>query len=581
MGFLQIANSWMIVFPIIVLLYYFFRKKYTKQAVSSTLFWEEAMQETKASPYLQKLQKNLLLLIQLAALLIFVFALMQPYIKKTEVKGEQVIFVLDTSATMLAGDGQTLFELHKKALREVVEQVDGARMTLITTGSQPTIVVRDETSQRAVLEVVEQLEVTYEAAHMEQVIPVVQSLIGETATSVYVWTDALEKTSLPVETEQVEWHVFGQKAELQNVALTKFAAMQKDLKVTALVQIMNETEEAQTVELELLDNTGKSYKEVLKLEPNEPFSHVISDLPVADQLTASIVVEDDYTVDNTWSTSLQKPSMEVLLDPDMHALVQKGFAAVYEQVLFYDEATLAEADDRALIVTNDVEQLDAKQPVLLIGRNDVESKEVLLFANSSSHALFNFSPLENVYVQSLYPPFEDYETIATVGEQPFIQLSTQGDIIVLADMEATDWPLHPSFPLFLWSTVQQLSNQSAYIGTFTPKQSASIVVPAKDWSVYNTDGNLVASFSNSKQFVAPSEPGFYDMKAEDEARQFAVVVDPAERTLVTGEDYTLGKISGEANEEEGQQSFMLWFALLILALLLVEWEVQRRRGFTN
>lgn len=581
MGFGQIVNSWMIVFPIIVLLYYFFRKKYTKQAVSSTLFWEEAMQETKASPYLQKLQKSLLLLLQLAALLLFVFALIQPYINNASVKGQQIILVLDTSATMLAGKEKSLFEQHKESLRKVVDQVDGAKMTLIVTGSQPEIIVRDETSSRALLNEVDKLTVTYEDAHMEQVISVVQSLIGTTSTSVYVWTDALEKTSLPVETEQVEWHVFGQKEELQNVALTKFAAMQHGESVTALVQLMNETEEEQTVKLVLSDSNGQSFEEALKLKANEPLSYVVEDLQLTDKLTAKLEVDDDYEADNVWMTTLQQPAMNVLLDPTMHALVQKGFASVYEPVLFYDDATLAAADERTLVVTNDVEQLGGKQPVLLIGRNDVASEEVQLFANSSNHALFNFSPLEDVYVQSLYPPFDGFQTIATVGDAPFIQLSERGDIVVLADMQATDWPLHPSFPLFIWSTVQQLSNHSTFLGTFSPQQSASIVVPAKEWSIYNTDGELVQSFSNSKQFVAPSKPGFYDMKAEDETRQLAVVVESSERTLVTGEDYTLGSIQSEASEETEQQSFILWIVLLILALLLVEWEVQRRRGFTN
>lgn len=571
----------MVVFPIIVLLYYFFRKKYTKQVVSSTLFWEEAMQETKASPYLQKLQKNWLLLLQLAALLLLVLALMQPYIKKTEVKGQQVIFVLDTSATMLAGKEQSLFEQHKAALRQVVEQADGTPMTLLTTGSQPELLVRAETSSRAVLAALDTVQVTYEAAHMEQVMPVVQSLIGTTATSVYIYTDALHKTKLPVETAQVEWHVFGQNKELNNVALTKFAAMQQGDTITALVQLMNETSEEQTVELAISDQHGKAVKETLKLPPKEQTSHVMSALQLAEQLTASITVADDYAVDNVWATSLQKPSIDVLLDPNMHALVQKGFASVYERVLFYDAATLAETSERALIVTNDVEQLNGDQPVLLIGRSDAESEDVLQFADSSTHALFNFSPLHDVYVQSLYPPFEGYETIATVAEQPFIQLSERGDVIVLADMQATDWPLHPSFPLFLWSAVQQLSNQSAFIGTFTPKQSASIVVPAKEWSIYNADGKLVHTFMNSKQFIAPSAPGFYEMKADDEARQLAVVVDATERTLVKGENYQLGHIQTQGKEEEGQQSFVIWLAFLVLIIVLVEWEVQRRRGFTN
>ncbi|WP_238542748.1 BatA domain-containing protein [Lysinibacillus boronitolerans] len=58
MGFSQIIFSWTAIIPVIVLLYYFFRKKYTDQTVSSTLFWSEIMQETRVSPYLKHLQKK-------------------------------------------------------------------------------------------------------------------------------------------------------------------------------------------------------------------------------------------------------------------------------------------------------------------------------------------------------------------------------------------------------------------------------------------------------------------------------------------------------------------------------------------
>ena len=34
----------------------------------------------------------------------------------------------------------------------------------------------------------------------------------------------------------------------------------------------------------------------------------------------------------------------------------------------------------------------------------------------------------------------------------------------------TDWPLSPTFPLFMWSVKEQLSTGSDYLGTFTPNE---------------------------------------------------------------------------------------------------------------
>jgi hypothetical protein len=581
MGFMQIANSWMIVFPFIVLLYYFFRKKYTKKVVSSTLFWKEAMHETKASPYIKQLQKNILLFLQLAALLLFMLALMNPYIVTEELKGQQVIFVVDTSATMLAGKDEPLFEQHKQQLKRLIEQADGMPMTLITSGSQPQIVVRQEESSRAVIQKLNAVDITYEAAQLPKSIDVVQSFIGQTPTSVYVFTDALEKAALPVDSEFVEWHVYGQTDKLNNVALTKFAAMQQDDFVTALVQITNEMDEAQELKLTITNAQGTLKEEVLVIEPNTTSSHVIADLAPSEALTAVIDLDDDYETDNTWSTLLQASSMEVRLDPAMHALVQKGFASVYDQVIFYNEEELATTDTDGLIVSNQVAYLEKKQPLLLIGRDDVEGKDVQQFAQSSNHPLFNFSALEEIYVQTLYPPFENFETIATVDEEPFIQLSHKGDIVVLADIEETDWPLHPSFPLFLWSAIQQLGSHSQHLGTFNPLQSASIVIPQKDWSIFDADGTFLQTISNGKQFVAPSKPGFYEMTAGEESRYFTVELGLEERSIKQGETYQLGSIAGTSQLEDGHDSLMLWLVVLVIILLFIEWEVQRRSGFTN
>ncbi|WP_341320152.1 BatA and WFA domain-containing protein [Solibacillus sp. FSL H8-0523] len=581
MGFMQIANSWMIVFPLIVLLYYFFRKKYTKKVVSSTLFWEEAMHETKASPYIKRLQKNILLFLQLAALLLFMFALMNPYIATKELKGQQVIFVVDTSATMLAGKDEPLLEQHKRELKRLIEQADGMPMTLITTGSQPQIITRQEESSRAVLQKLNEVDITYETAQLPKSIDVVQSFIGQTATSVYVFTDALEKAALPVDSELVEWHVYGQTDKLNNVALTKFAAMQQEDSVTALVQITNEMDEAQQLKLIISNAQGTVKEEQLVIEPNATTSHVLSDLAPSGALTAMIELGDDYATDNTWSTLLQAPSMEVRLDPAMHALVQKGFTSVYDQVVFYNEEELTSTATDGLIVSNKVAYLEQKQPLLLIGRDDVEGKVVQQFAQSSNHPLFNFSALDEIYIQTLYPPFEDFETIATVDEEPFIQLSNKGDIIVLADIEETDWPLHPSFPLFLWSAIQQIGSHSQHLGTFSPLQSASIVIPQNDWSIFDEDGAFLQTISNGKQFVAPSKPGFYEMTAEEELRYFTVELGLEERSITQGETYQLGSIAGTSQIEDGHNSLMLWLVVLVLVLLFIEWEVQRRRGFTN
>ena len=63
-----------------VLLYYFFRKKYTeKPDFFHTFLAGTVMKETKASPYLQHLQRNALFYLQMLALLLLCSPCLQPF----------------------------------------------------------------------------------------------------------------------------------------------------------------------------------------------------------------------------------------------------------------------------------------------------------------------------------------------------------------------------------------------------------------------------------------------------------------------------------------------------------------------
>src|SRR5690606_35595715 len=108
---------WTAVFPMAVLLYYFFRKKYVTTTISSTLFWETSMRETKVSPYLKNLQRNALFYLQMAALLLLLFILLAPFIPKETVKDSHTVFIVDTSASMSVTDGGlTLLDRSKEKI---------------------------------------------------------------------------------------------------------------------------------------------------------------------------------------------------------------------------------------------------------------------------------------------------------------------------------------------------------------------------------------------------------------------------------------------------------------------------------
>jgi hypothetical protein len=305
-------------------------------------------------------------------------------------------------------------------------------------------------------------------------------------------------------------------------------------------------------------------------------------LPLTAVLSANIQVEDDYAPDNSMVTVVGSGLSQIVIDQQMHQLVQKGFQALNTDVKIVLSNQLGEMASEAMIITNQTELLGKmNSPILLIGRDDEAAVEVNSLVDVSKDPLFAFSSLEDVYVSSIYPAFDQYETIATIGDKPFIQRSPSGDIIILADIQSTDWPLHPSFPLFLWSVQNELMAGTTSLGTFSPNESRAISLVPGDWSIYTADDEYINSFENASQFKAPAEPGLYTVRSQEEEKAFIVQLSAQERSIQEGTSFELGTLESANEEEATKSSLVVWLLLPILGLLVIEWEVQRRRGFAN
>lgn len=537
------------------------------------------MQETKASPYLKHLQKNALLYLQLLALILFVLALMNPFIKTSEIAGEQSIWIVDTSATMLAGE---TFDHHKEEMKSLASELTGQPLTIITTGDEPKTIVRQESDVSAIHKAIDSLEVTFEEEQLIKAIDVAQAYIGETATSIYLFTDSIERGELPISSEHIKWIVKGSSKDLQNVSIKRFAATSIGEEALALIQLKNEADEEKRVELTLQDSQGNVLvEEGVTLKGEEEMTKTFEKLPISQSLFATIQVEDDYVVDNSMVTIIGSGLSQIVVDQQMHQLVQKGFQALNADVKLVPSDQLA-AIKEAMIVTNQSELLGkTKSPLVLIGRDDELSEEVNSLVDVSEDALFAFSNLEDVYVNAIYPGFDGFETIATIGEKPFIQRSSKGDIVILADIQSTDWPLHPSFPLFLWSLQSEMLEGSTSLGTFSPNESRGVSLAARDWSIYSKDDEYISSFEDASHFKAPTKPGLYTARSNEDEKLLIVQLSDNEREIKEGTSFELGTLQSNGEEESSKKSIIIWLLIPILLLLVIEWEVQRRRGFTN
>ena len=585
MGFNQLGFLWTVIFPLAVLLYYFFRKKYAKQNVSSTLFWNEAMKETKASPYLKHLQRNALFYLQMLAMILLVIALLQPFWKTKSLAGEQALFIVDTSATMEVNtNGTSLFEQHKKDMLTLVEQLSGKPLTIITTGNQPEVIARQETNLNEIKNIINDLEVSYEEESMSKSLDFAQSFFHNKATSVYIFTDQLDKQSLPLQYEQVSWNVVGQTKDVRNVSLKRFGATKTNTGISALIQVENQSNKEEVTELTLSNEQTEMVKEKITIPPNETVTLSFNDLKESSLLKANLNIKDHYSLDDSMTVFMQDQLSKVFIDSSLHSLVRTAFQSLDIEVSSIPPEQVGLLKEEGIVVTNQfglMEQLEL--PSFFIGRNDVTPIEVNGVVETLEHPLFSFANLTDIYVNSVYPPIEGYTTIATVGEEPFIQVSPRGDIVVLSDIQMTDWPLSPSFPLFMWSVKEQLSAGNTYLGTFSPneRKALSLGSASNEWELYTMADEYEYSIENGGAFIAPKKPGLYVLRSDEKEKNISVALSQKEKEIQKGATYTLSGQQIESKENFSQHSFVPYLLIVLLLLFVLEWEVQRRRGFTS
>ena len=148
MTFLSPLALWLGLLAVPILILYMLRLRRREVPVSSILLWLLLLRDQQANVPWQKLERNLLLFLQLLALAALVLALARPAVPVPSLVSGSVVVILDGSASMLAEDrpgGESRFEQARAAALDLVADLPGnARMSLVLAGDPPQIVAAAE-----------------------------------------------------------------------------------------------------------------------------------------------------------------------------------------------------------------------------------------------------------------------------------------------------------------------------------------------------------------------------------------------------------------------------------------------------
>jgi len=293
-----------IALPIIVL--YILKTRLRRRPVATLLFWEQIFEEKRQRSLWQNLRRWLSLLLQLVFVSLLVFALADPLWRWQADSGQEVILVVDNSASMQAVEpetGQTRLQLAVDRAASLARGLrQGDQMALVTAGTTVRVVVGMSDFAPAIEEAIHSIQPTDGPTQIGAAIEAARRLADKNdRRRIVVITDTTLGVQNDIESaEDLSWETVG--TSQTNLAITTFQVRRSSVDPVGyalLVEVRNFSDEPASTRLKL--TLGDDLVDVvpIKLDADGVWQTTIDGTSrEGGVLTASLDATDGLSVDN-------------------------------------------------------------------------------------------------------------------------------------------------------------------------------------------------------------------------------------------------------------------------------------------
>ena len=159
-----IALATLALIPVAIIALYFLKLKREPVEVPSTYLWAKTIEDLHVNSLLQRLRRNILLLLQLLAVLIAFLALSRPGYREESQGQDRTVFLIDNSASMQTVDRNEVLSRFEKAKQLILEKIeamsDSDSAMLISFNDHPETVQAFTTDRARLRESLERVAIT-------------------------------------------------------------------------------------------------------------------------------------------------------------------------------------------------------------------------------------------------------------------------------------------------------------------------------------------------------------------------------------------------------------------------------------
>ncbi len=525
--------------PLVVILY-MLRARREPRLVPSVMLWERATRDLVARLPMRKLERNLLLLVQILIIAVIVLALARPSLPLRGFAGDAVALVIDTSASMQATDvPPTRFAAAQQEALAIVGRL-GPRQpaALIAAGVHPRLLVDLTTSRAAVISAIRALRPTDTGAALDEAVALAVSLRSDGRPAVaYLFSDQ------PPEQQGVRWVKVGKGAP--NVAITSARTRVDARGRTQLMLRVDAFGESASRSLTVEVDGRVVSQRTVQVAPGAALVVLVDLSETSGLATARLSGSDALPADDRAVVAVGRdglPQVLVVGDPDPVLDAVLG-AVPTAGVTRMAQATPEEWGRAPVVVLDRVppQMLPPGAYLLLgtLGTNMPVKIEGTIAQQTvrnvvGTHPVMRLVDLRGIRIAGALAVRPEAGVVLAEGDAPVVW-AYEGHgiraVVLPFDLARTDLVTHPTFPVLMANIIDWLAGSS----DVTP--GAAPIVPAGTWAqaeLRDPGGGTTTLTAREGVFALPAldRIGQYRLRTGGWERRWVIsTVDPSESSL--------------------------------------------------
>ncbi|MFQ6052014.1 MAG: VWA domain-containing protein [Candidatus Hydrothermarchaeota archaeon] len=626
----NIANPNALIFLLIwipVIILYLIWQKTKKESFSTLMFFLRSIKERKKKITIKRITHLPLLLLQLFILGLLVLSLANPYTIGAKKKIDEVIFIIDASASMNARDfGETRFEKAKEILFSLLDSIDG-NAGVILAKNNPELIIHPTDNYREVKNAVNSLECKSTKTNIGDAILLANTILEgkKGKKTVYVLSDIsysqlgypLEEAANLLRSNDINVLFLDINNRGKNIGIvgSTVARDPSNLNVFyTFLRIKNYKENSEEIKLNINLDKKLIHTEKIFLKSKEAKSMTYTGSTTLDAhiLRFSIDAEDDFEIDNVAYGVLPEIKMHRVL------LVERKKASPYLRLaleslpnvklsLAYPPVIPSNLDDFDAVILGDVpydyilpgidkdlgdyvrkggglivlgkdlRTIGLIKDILPVNLESVMEKKTDIIP-VAEHQILKDVSFKNVFLERYIgnePKNGSFIIAESPDKNPLISLRISAGKVVFMSFypdKTTNFQFTPSFPVFWYHVVEWTSRNQGIISQKNALTGS--VITANTEVLINDPRGVTSSLKPSTPFPL-DHTGIYTVEHNGLREYLAVnLLDEMESDIAFKQSLSGEELIQKPESITLTENKKLWYPFilsLVMVFLLVEW----------